>query len=54
MMIKDLSLTKALDSNAMSGVRGGFGILYRSLPDTIQAEKEKVDDDQSQVQFLIR
>jgi len=54
LVVKDLSLTDELDRKVMARVRGGFsGILSWFLPDRlpIEAAKQKVDDDQSQVQF---
>ena len=54
MMIEDLLLTEELDRKVMAGVRGGFsGFLSWFFSDrqSIEAAKERVDDDQSQVQF---
>ena len=57
MMIEDLLLTEEMDSKVMARVRGGFtGLRSWFLPTKwdIQSEKDKVDDDQSQVQFEIQ
>jgi hypothetical protein len=56
-MIKDLRLIEDLDSKAMSGVRGGFSSLlswFSPIERDIKSAKDKVDDDQSQVQFQIQ
>jgi hypothetical protein len=58
MEIRDLSFAEELNSREMSGISGGFSPIFSwffSLPadskDLIKQAKEKVDDDQSQVQF---
>ena len=56
-MVKDLRLIEDLDTKAMAGVRGGFsGLLSWFFPikRDIKSAKDKVDDDQSQVQFQIQ